>query len=317
MKSSTIVKILGAESLGVRSFAAYIETPDIKILLDPGCALGPTSKAPIPHPIEYERLIKKTNELICTSKVVDIIIISHYHNDHFKNFITDYDYIYTDPEIAASLYSNKTIFIKDPGNFINTSQRGRARVFLHHAKKICEKSMVSDNNSFMFGNTRIDFSRPVLHGEQDSKRGWVVMTTVINNNNDEILTFTSDIQGPLVSDTLDLILTIKPDRLFLDGPALNKNEQMSINYLASLYDNIDSIIVDHHLLRSLHWKTWLETTIGANIQNISCAADYNKEEMAQLEAKRRELYNSYPESQEFSDWAALTANERKSQKPPL
>ena len=46
---------LAAESLGVRSMCTYVETPDLRILIDPGVSLGPRFGL-LPHPKEYEAI---------------------------------------------------------------------------------------------------------------------------------------------------------------------------------------------------------------------------------------------------------------------
>jgi len=54
------VAILGAESLGVRSMCCMVTTPDISLMLDPGCSLGPRKAHEIPHPLEYKKLHEVT-----------------------------------------------------------------------------------------------------------------------------------------------------------------------------------------------------------------------------------------------------------------
>lgn len=50
------------------------------------------------------------------AKRADVVIISHYHYDHF----TDFD---------RGLYEGKLLLVKNPNNYINDSQRGRAESF--------------------------------------------------------------------------------------------------------------------------------------------------------------------------------------------
>ena len=47
---------LAEESIGVRSMCTYIETPDTKILIDPGASLAPKRNGYPPHPREYQAL---------------------------------------------------------------------------------------------------------------------------------------------------------------------------------------------------------------------------------------------------------------------
>ncbi|MHA1312271.1 MAG: MBL fold metallo-hydrolase [Candidatus Helarchaeota archaeon] len=310
------IKTIAAESLGVRAYANYIETPDIKVLIDPGCALGPKNKSKIPHPIEYIKLKEKTNEIIQYSNKADILIISHYHNDHFKNFVVDYDYINTDNEIAEKIFSNKTIIIKDPNKFINYSQKKRAKIFLSHAKKICDKIIIADNNKIAYGQTELNFSEPIFHGELNSTRGWVIMT-LISYNNIEKFIFTSDIQGPITKKPMNFISTYSPDFIFLDAPSSNRINDFFTQNLKKLIKNTKKIIIDHHLLRNLKWKKWINNKVGSNISNVFCAAEFNNKKLLQLEALRKELFVKYPPSDEFIKWTNLSQKIRKLTNPPL
>ncbi len=47
---------LAAESLGVRSMCTFVETADVRVLLDAGVSLGPYRLGFPPHPREYEAL---------------------------------------------------------------------------------------------------------------------------------------------------------------------------------------------------------------------------------------------------------------------
>ena len=47
---------LAAESLGVRSMCAFVETRDIKVILDAAASLGPSRWGLPPHPREYKAL---------------------------------------------------------------------------------------------------------------------------------------------------------------------------------------------------------------------------------------------------------------------
>ena len=47
---------IAAESLGVRSMCTYIETPDLRVLLDAGVSLCPYRFRLPPHPKEFEAI---------------------------------------------------------------------------------------------------------------------------------------------------------------------------------------------------------------------------------------------------------------------
>ncbi|RLI35588.1 MBL fold metallo-hydrolase [Candidatus Bathyarchaeota archaeon] len=118
MNSNLTFKPIWFDSLGAKSSCTLVETPNIKILIDPGVA--------VMHPgfpasdlekwkwyEEAERAIRKA------SKKAELVIISHYHYDHFIDF---------DPQI----YRGKLIVAKNPNRYINDSQRGRAENFFNN-----------------------------------------------------------------------------------------------------------------------------------------------------------------------------------------
>ncbi|MPW39562.1 MULTISPECIES: MBL fold metallo-hydrolase [Thermococcus] len=76
------------DSLGSKSSCVFVKTPDISILIDPGVAImhpsfPATEEEKIEWLIEGEKAIKKASEK------ADIIVISHYHYDHY--FPSDLD----------------------------------------------------------------------------------------------------------------------------------------------------------------------------------------------------------------------------------
>ena len=118
----------GAESLGVRSLATFVRTPDIKILLDAGASLGMRSSL-LPHPLEY-RSLKETKERITKySKKADFITISHYHLDHYIATWKEVDAVWSwsSYERAKEVYENKMVYAKRSGT-TSTSPRERGGI---------------------------------------------------------------------------------------------------------------------------------------------------------------------------------------------
>ncbi len=103
------------DSMGAKSSCVFVETEDVKILIDPGiAAMQPSFPAP-----DYKKILWREQgrkRIKRFAKRADIIIISHYHYDH---------YLPNDIDI----YRNKTIFAKNPNEYINESQRERAFTF--------------------------------------------------------------------------------------------------------------------------------------------------------------------------------------------
>ncbi|MHA1819823.1 MAG: hypothetical protein ACTSU2_15760 [Promethearchaeota archaeon] len=130
---------LASESFGVRSFCIYLETDDLKILLDPGCALGPKREGRAPHPLEFFEQRRLTKKIIEYAKKADYIFISHFHHDHFKPDLEDNYCIYSTHQIFKELYSGKRIFIKNYQEKINANQKKRAIKFVKDIEELNEE----------------------------------------------------------------------------------------------------------------------------------------------------------------------------------
>ncbi len=100
------------DSLGAKSVCVFVETPDVRVLIDPGAA--------VMHPgfpateEEKSRWLREARGAVLRAlKRADVVVISHYHYDHFV------------PR-HVQIYRGKHLFVKDPNTFINDSQRERA-----------------------------------------------------------------------------------------------------------------------------------------------------------------------------------------------
>jgi len=61
-----------------------------------------------------------------------------------------------------------------------------------------------------------------------------------------------------------------------------------------LADGVSTLILDHHLMRSLEGPTWLESLSAAVGRKVLCAADFVGRPRQLLEARRRQLFAAYP-----------------------
>jgi predicted metallo-beta-lactamase superfamily hydrolase len=73
---------LGFDSFGVRSMATYVETKDLKILIDPGVSLAPLRYGMEPHPLEWQRLDETWETIKRYAEESDVLVVTHYHYDH-------------------------------------------------------------------------------------------------------------------------------------------------------------------------------------------------------------------------------------------
>ena len=118
------------DSLGAKSSCTLVKTPDVSVLIDPGVAvMQPSFPASWTKKLYWEaqgrHAIKKA------SRKADVVVISHYHYDHF----TDFD---------RKLYEEKLLLVKNPNEFINDSQRGRAERFFDNLCRAFGKVELED-----------------------------------------------------------------------------------------------------------------------------------------------------------------------------
>ena len=273
---------MASDSLGVRSMATYVETKDCKILIDPSAALGPKRYGLPPAEQEMVALEKTKNEIAKTAKQCNILVISHYHYDHY------------DP--SAGFYKDKTIFAKDINKNINKSQQKRGTDF----KKIVEDScdlIYCDDSKHNVGNTELIFSPPFFHGPENVRLGYVIMTTIYDG--EKRLLHASDVQGPVTKSAREYIISQSPDLFIMDGPPTiflgwkfsMQNLQDAADNLVEIKEKLDcDIILDHHLLRDLNYKKIFPQPYRASGKKVKTFAEYLGKENNTLEAHRKELW---------------------------
>jgi len=257
---------LAAESLGVRSMCTYVETSDVRMLLDAGVSLCPERFGLPPHPREFRAIVESRRRIAESAEKAEIVTISHYHFDHHTPSFTDWLCNWTEAgETARQIYQGKTVLMKNPKEQINYSQRHRAWMFQRTAGGYAEKLENADGKTYRYGDTLVKFSEPVFHGSEDSFLGWVLMTTI--DFRDEKFMFAPDVQGPMSRHTLETILKEKPDLLMIGGPPLylvgskvdEQQAQIALKNLAVIVGAVPQVILEHHVLRD---QTWREKTKG-------------------------------------------------------
>ncbi len=316
---------LAAESLGVRSLAVHVQTDDTSILIDPSVALGFRDNRH-PHPEEYQLLssIRKKIDLVAQS--TDLIVISHFHHDHFMPFFQNYAYFWSSREDASSLYRGRRIYCKDIRLHINYSQQRRGYNFVRSVRKVAEEVVYADGRALKIGQTLLRFSPAVPHGEEGTKLGWVIMTAI--RCGDFMMVHASDVQGPMVKSTAEWIAGQNPDVLVLAGPPTYLSPEKvkpdvlekAAENLGWLAEQIPMIIVDHHLLRDQNWSNWLNpiqrfaSDRGHQILTITEVLGLSEN---LLEANRVDLYHQKPIDSAFEDWVKKIRESRIKIPPPL
>jgi len=325
MKKVNVIP-LAAESLGVRSMCTYVETPDVKVLLDAGASLGPSRWGLPPHLREYRALAECRERISKAAEKAEVVTISHYHFDHHTPSFTDWFCNWSSAEIAAKIYEGKTALVKNHRSKINYSQRRRGWMFRKTAGKHVKTLEVADGRNFEFGDTRLKFSEPVFHGIENTPLGWVLMTTI--DYGDERMLFASDVQGPMYNATVEMILGEAPDLLIIGGPPLylagfrvdEAHIQQGMKNLEELVKNIPTTILEHHILRDDRWRAACQpifNTASKAGHTVLTAAEFLKKENNLLEYRRRELFETEPPNPDFKKWMNLPLSERKETRPPI
>jgi len=316
---------VGFESLGVRSMCTFVETPDVRLLIDAGVALGPRLRR-LPHPREYVARNECRTRIRSYAAKADVIVISHYHNDHNTPNYTENEWLGSSAEEAEQIYQGKTVLTKDVRNAINFNQRRRGWMFQRFVKRIGSKCETADGKSFDFGATKVTLSQPVPHGEESSDLGWVLMTCV--RSGEETFLHASDVQGPMSKETTRMIIKEKPDCLVLGGPPTYlegiRVDQASIRVgmqnAATLASKIPIIVFEHHILRSEKWREQSKSvydSASSAEHEVMTAAEYLKNPPMLLESQREKLYEEEVPSREFVKWTELHREKRRLQPPPV
>jgi len=312
------------ESMGVRSMCTLLETPDVKVLIDPGVALGPRFGI-LPHPQEYEARNSCRASIRETAKKVDLMVISHYHNDHYTPSFTDTVWIGSSADESREIFQDKTVLLKDIRSMINFSQRHRGWIFQRTSEDYVKKFEVADGRTFQYGETELKFSEPVFHGEENSDLGWVLMLSVRRSENEVM--YASDVQGPISDKTAKIILDEKPQFLIMGGPPLYLADfkidtavvSHGIENFVRLVELIPSSILEHHLLRAENWREFAKPVFevaGRLNHTVTTGAEFAGLENNLLEYNRRRLYEEEPPSDEFLRWTKIPKEKQRMTPPP-
>jgi hypothetical protein len=318
---------LAGDSLGVRSMATFVETPDVRILLDAGVSLGPRFRL-LPHPAEYRVLKKARARLREAAQEAEVLTVSHYHFDHYTATWPRLEATWTWSHRgeAEALYQGKRLLVKDYRSKINFSQRQRGYLFHRIAAEFAGSIEVADAREFKIAGTTINTTEPLPHGEEDTQLGYVLAIHIKAQG--ESLLFAPDLQGPIAESSLKLLLSLRPDTLIIGGPPLylegfripKEAVARGIRHLEVLASKIPLILLDHHLLRDergLDVVARVRAVADEAGNSVVTMAEYLGLQPQLLEARRRELYRSEPPGDAFLKWSRLSSEKRWGNPPPL
>ena len=305
-----------------------VETPDITVLLDAGVSLCPYRFQLPPHPFEFRAIEKLRRRIAEAADKAEVVTISHYHFDHHTPSFEDWIVNWTEKnETARQIYLDKKVLVKNPRDKINSSQRHRAWLFQKTCGKFAKVLEKADGKQFLFGKeTVLRFSEAVFHGPENSMLGWVVMTLVQYEN--ERFMFAPDLQGPISTHTLNLIIRAKPQVVMVGGPPfylsgykVSEGElQLGLKNLTKLVEVVPLTILEHHTLRDELWRQRTEQAYAKAVEvghEVMTAAEFAENKNSFLEAKRKSLYVENPPSKEFEKWMKKDFKKKSTVKPPI
>jgi len=302
-----------------------VRTKDVTVLLDAGVALGPRFRL-MPHPREFRARDEARERIEEAADKATIVTISHYHHDHHTPNFVDPVWLGSSPESFERIYKGKIILAKDSRRKINTAQRRRGWMFRQATEKLAERFEAADEGTFEFGKTKLRFPAPVPHGEGESELGWV-LPCIVEKAKEKVF-FAPDVQGPVVRETVDLILREKPHLLVMGGPPTylqgyrigDEFFRTAIRNMEKILGTIPMVVIDHHVLRDEGWYKFLEpvrkSAEKAN-HKLLAASELLEKEPEPLECRRQSLYEQDKPSKEFLDWANLPEEKRSDKPPPL
>jgi len=283
------IEIIGAESLGVRSMCTVVKTKDRNIIIDPGIALGFKRYGLLPHPVQVTACEKIRKLIISSLKNTTDIVISHFHGDHHP--LANANPYQLSVKKIINTCSGARFWTKGTKD-LSINQSNRAKALSKHLGRTLE---VSEGTS----NGPLCFSLPVPHGKQNGPGGNVMMTKVEEDG--EIFVHASDIQM-LNDDAIDQILAWKPNIIVASGPPLYlqsltlEKQEHALQRTLHLAKKVDTLILDHHLLRSKEGEQWLDhvSSLTAPKHKVICAADFMGIPRNLLEAERVLWYKKLP-----------------------
>lgn len=276
------IQIIGTESLGVRGLCCVIKTSERKIIIDPGVALGYRRGGLLPHPFQIAVGEKVKENILKELEGSTDIVISHFHGDHIP--LVDANPYQLDAKKAAPYFVKPRLWCKG-NNEMSTLMRKRRNKLSDLFDRSLPKAEGKTDGLFKF-------SKPVFHGEPKSGMGTVMMTRI---EDEKVFVHASDIQL-LNFNAVSQIISWKPHIVLVSGPPLylknisKKKRDESWNNAVRLSRQVETLIIDHHLLRNNEGYAFLKKIGLESGRNIICAADFMKKRPLLLEANRKLLY---------------------------
>jgi len=109
----------------------------------------------------------------------------------------------------------------------------------------------------------------------------------------------SDIQM-LDDEAIEMILMWRPTVVLASGPPIHlpgvtlEKQESALRRTLQLANSVDTLILDHHLMRSKEGEQWLDHVSSLTGRKVICAADFMGRPRNLLEAERVLWYKKLP-----------------------
>lgn len=273
--------------MGVRSLCCLVTLSDRRIVIDPGVALGYVRYGLLPHPLQIAVGHKVREKIVQALFNATDIVFSHFHGDHV-------------PLAGANPYQLAIRALPDSFRDLHCWSKSGEDITGEGRRRFQDlANLLGNNMQLAEGRSEgtLSFSRSVPHGAPQSNMGTVMMTRIKIGK--RIFVHASDIQ--LLHDpTIDQVIDWQPDIILAAGPPLyldqlsHAERERAWNNAKRLAQNIEIVILDHHLMRNSEGAVWLDKLSATVGKKVYCAADYMGQPRRLLEAERVQLYEKMP-----------------------
>ena len=279
--------ILGTESLGVRGLSCEVKIKHRRIVIDPGVALGYRRHGLLPHPAQVAVGEQVRRKIVTALQEATDVVLSHFHGDHIP--LPDANPYQLNALQVAPLFRAVRLWSKGPDGLSHNMASRRDALIEILGRNLPNAEGRKDGP--------LEFSLPVPHGDQNANCQSVMMTRI--EDEDGVFVHASDIQ--LLDDAaVTLILAWRPNIVLAAGPPLYlarlspRQWQQAWKNGLRLARGVETLILDHHLLRCEAGRRWLDDLSAATGKRVLCAADFMARPRCLLEARRPQLYKEMP-----------------------
>jgi predicted metallo-beta-lactamase superfamily hydrolase len=284
------VEIVGAESLGVRSLCCTVQAGTRRIVIDPGVALGYVRHGLLPHPCELALAARIRKRIVAALGEATDVVFSHMHGDHVPLRLARAYQLSL--QHLPQAFSGLSCWSKGPAGLSQRMQRRFADLAERLGTRLCVAEGMQTGP--------VSFSPAFPHGDPSKGLGSVMMTRVELGS--AVFVHASDIQL-LEMAAIDQILAWQPQIVLVAGPPLylrdrgaltQQQDRQAWNNALRLAQQIETLIIDHHLLRSREGFDWLDSLSHHSGRRVCCAADFMGRARLPLEALRVKFYRAMP-----------------------